>query len=140
LSPIRILGSALSLLNGAWAAYIAYYHANTLQPCSHSGCPGAPGFGISSPELQGALLVIGVILAIDALVSFVGIRASFIIGAILSASVLAIVAVLWGTYSGTDSAVALVLSVLALVVDAVASRPSQGLSEKDSPLNLPVFG
>jgi len=127
----------LSLLNGAWAAYIAYYYTYHLPTCSlsPSGCSGA-----ASPELHSALLAVGAILAIDALVSFAGLRATFMVGVGLSALVLVLVADQWGTFSGTDSTVALVLSVLAIVVDAVASRLSKGLSEEDSPLNLPVFG
>jgi hypothetical protein len=54
--------------------------------------------------------------------------------------VLVAVAITWGTYATDYSAAAAVLSLVAVMVDAVASRPSRGLSEKDSPLNLPVFG
>jgi hypothetical protein len=59
---------------------------------------------------------------------------------LLSAAVLLVIGLTWGTYP-TDGSVAVAgLSLVALTVDAVGSRPSRGLSEKDSPLNLPVFG
>jgi hypothetical protein len=119
-SPIRLAGSVLSLVTGGVAALAAHSEA--------------------SSSLQVVLLAVGAVLAIDSLVSFAGIRASFVAGAVLSAAVLGIVAIQWGTYSGTDSAAALALSVLSVVVDAVASRPARGLSEQSNPMNLPVFG
>jgi hypothetical protein len=148
LSPIRVLGSALSLLNGAFAAIIAYggfipvpIACLPSPPPGSANCAGAPYFfGIASPELQGTLLFVGVILIIDAVVSFAGVRASFVLGAILSAVVLALFAVSWGGPAANFSEAAVVLSVATILVDALASRPSRGLSERDSPLNLPVFG
>jgi hypothetical protein len=110
----------VSLTTGALAAYVAY-----------SG---------TSSNLQAALLAVGAVLAIDSLVSFAGIRASFIVAALLSAGVLAIIAIQWGTYPSTDSAGVLALSAVSLVVDFVASRPVRGLSEQSNPMNLPVFG
>jgi hypothetical protein len=60
---------------------------------------------------------------------------------VLSAAVLVTLALTWGTpFATNDSIAAAVLSTAALLVDAVASRPSKELSERDSPLNLPVFG
>jgi len=121
-TPIRLAGSVLSLVSGSWAAYIAYSATN-----SHS-------------ELQSALIVVGALLALDAIVSFAGIRASFVVGAGLSALVLVIVADQWGTFSGADASVALVVSLIAVVTDVVASRPVKGMSEQTNPMNLPVFG
>ena len=93
-----------------------------------------------SPGLDNALLAAGAILAIVSLVSFTGIRLTFALGAVLSAAALVVVGLTWGTYATDDSIAVAALSLAALVVDAVGSRPSKGLSEKDSPLNLPVFG
>lgn len=121
-TPIRLAGSVLSLVSGAWAAFVGYYGTS-----SHS-------------ELQSALIVVGAILVVDALVSFAGVRASFVVGVGLSALVIVIVAVKWGTYSGSDASLALILSLLSLVADAVASRPVKGMSEQTNPMNLPVFG
>ena len=90
--------------------------------------------------MASVLLAAGVILAVVSLVSFTGVRLAFIFGAVLSAAVLVTVGLTWGTYTTYDSAAVAGLAVVALIVDAVASRPSKGLSEKDSPLNLPVFG
>jgi hypothetical protein len=144
LSPIRILGSVLSLLNGLWAAVLAYFGFIPVPlSCnvSPSPCSGAPTFfGIPSPYLHGALFAVGMILIIDALVSFKGVRMSFMLGAILSAVVLALFAISWGGVGTSESEVALVLSVVTILTDAVASRPARALSERDSPLNLPVFG
>ena len=136
----------LSLINGAWAAVIAYsgfvpVATQCLPSQKPAFCAGAPYyFGISSPELQGALLLVGIILVIDALVSFAGVRVSFMLGTVLSAVVLALFALSWGGPRAWVSEVAVVLSVATILVDALASRRSRGLSEKDSPLNLPVFG
>jgi len=147
LSPIRVLASVLSLLTGAYAAIIAKYGFIPVptqclsSPQGAPNCAGAPYYlGISSPELQGALLLIGIVLVIDAVVSFTGLRASFVLGTVLSALVLAIFALSWGGPPTNISEVAVVLSVPTIVVDSFASSPSRTLSEKDSPLNLPVFG
>jgi hypothetical protein len=86
------------------------------------------------------LAVVGAILALASLVSIAGVRRSFIFGAILSAIMIARVALIWGSYPAADEETTLALSVVTFLVDMVASRPAKGLSEKDSPLNLPVFG
>jgi len=83
---------------------------------------------------------VGGILVVDSLVSFAGVRVSFAFGAALSAVVLARLALEWSGYFAADVEIAAVLSVICIVVDAIAFRPAKGLSEKDSPLNLPVFG
>jgi hypothetical protein len=141
-TPIRLAGSVLSLVGGSWAAFVAYYGANVVSCAPFSTCileQGGSG-PLSASQLQEALFVIGAFLALDALVSFVGVRASFILGAALSAAALVVVAVQWGTYSATDSSVAVVLSLLSVVADVVASRPARGMSEQTNPMNLPVFG
>ncbi|MDA4132169.1 MAG: hypothetical protein OK454_03470 [Thaumarchaeota archaeon] len=86
------------------------------------------------------MAVVGAILVLASLVAIAGVRRSFILGAVLSAIVIARVALLWGTYPAADEETALALSAVTFLVDVVASRPAKGLSEKDSPLNLPVFG
>ena len=80
------------------------------------------------------------ILAVVSLVSFTGLRLTFVLGALLSAAAVVTLGLTWGTYPTDDAIAVAALSLVALVLDAVASRPSRGLSEKDSPLNLPVFG
>ena len=137
-APIRIAGSVLSLLAGGWATFVAYSG-----PGSASTCPPFSGCLTKFPggsDLQGALFLVGAILAIDSLVSFAGIRASFIVGSVLSTAILAIVAIQWGTYSDIYSLAAVALSLLAVVADFVASRPARALSEQSNPMNLPVFG
>jgi hypothetical protein len=86
------------------------------------------------------LAVVGAILILASLVSIAGVRWSFIFGAALSAIIIARVALLWGSYPASDEETTLALSAVTFLVDVVASRPSKALSEKDSPLNLPVFG
>jgi len=144
LAPIRLAGSVLSLLAGGWATFVAYYGTNSVSPClPFSTCilELQGGFGPLSPsELQGALFIFGAILAIDSLVSFAGVRASFIVGSVLSTGILAIVAIQWGAYSDAYSLAAVALSLLAVVADFVASRPARALSEQSNPMNLPVFG
>lgn len=143
-SPIRLAGSLLSLLAGAWTTFVAYYGTNSVSPClPFSTCivELQGGYGSLSPsELQSALFIVGAVLVIDALISFAGMRATFILGSVLSTTVLAILAIQWGTYSVTYSMAALVLSLLAVVADFAASRPARALSEQNNPMNLPVFG
>lgn len=143
-SPIRLAGSVLSLLAGCWAAFVAYYGTNLVSCPPFSTCilelQGGGAGPLSPSELQGALFIVGAILALDALVSFAGIRVSFLVGSVLATVVLLIIAIQWGTYSDSDALVAVVLSLLAVVADVVASRPAKALSEQSNPMNLPVFG
>ena len=136
LAPIRLAGSVLSLLAGSWASFVAYYGTNSVSPC----LPFSTCIVELQGEMQGALFIVGAVLALDALVSFAGIRVSFIVGSVLSTVILAIIAFQWGTYSDTDAIAAIVLSLLAVVADVVASRPARALSEQSNPMNLPVFG
>ncbi len=126
MSPIRILAAVLSLLNGAWAIYIHYYGLSTQVT--------------SAPVATIWVAVVGGILVVDSLISLVGVRVSFAFGAALSAVVLARVALEWSGYVAAEVEVAAVLSVISIVLDIIAFRPAKGLAEKDSPLNLPVFG
>jgi hypothetical protein len=135
MAMIGRVGAALSLLNGLWAAYIAAVLVNTPSNCPLGGCPVT-----LSTYLPTLLLVVAVILVIDSLVSLGGFRVGFLLGAVLSAVVLVLVALQWGSLGGLDSYVSAALSVLAIVADAIASRPSGSLSEQTHPLNLPVFG
>ena len=134
MSPIRLLGSVLSLLNGAWSVYIHYYGGVTTPIASVP--PGGPGYPVPTVWL----VLVGGLLIVDSLVSFAGVRLSFAAGAFLSVAVLALVAIQWGGYVATEVEVAAALSVICIILDAIAFRPAKGLSEKDSPLNLPVFG
>ena len=139
MSPIRILGSVLTLLNGALAVYLQ--HFSTTVPCSSGTSCAIPYLSVSAPYVYPIwLAVVGGILVADSLVSFVGVRVSFALGAVLSGVVLVIVALQLASYSGAGAESAIVLSAICVVLDVVASRPSRALSEKDSPLNLPVFG
>jgi hypothetical protein len=119
---------------GLWAVYVSRFVAPLplCFPCS----PSLGGFHNADPWLG----VVGAILVLASLVSVAGVRRSFILSAVLSAIIIARVALLWGSYPAIDEATTLALSAVTLLVDVVASRPSKALSEKDSPLNLPVFG
>jgi hypothetical protein len=133
------LGSVIGLFAGILAAFM-----ETGGPVVHPLCQGqtlCTSLPVSpAPDVASALLYAGSILAIVSLVSLTGIRLTFILGAVLSAVVLVTAGLTWGTYATDESAAVVGLALVAVVIDAVASRPSRGLSEKDSPLNLPVFG
>jgi hypothetical protein len=86
------------------------------------------------------LLPIGALLVLISLVSLAGVRVGFLLGSVFSAAIIALVLLSWGSYPLIDEASVVIVSIGTLVIDAVASRPARGLSEKDSPLNLPVFG
>ena len=138
MTPIRLAGSVLGLASGAWAAYIAFVFVTTPVPnsfCPATGCP-APA-DLPSARVQ---VADGGLVALVSLVSLTERRVAFLIDAILSATVLVTLGLTWGAYSAINTEIALGLSTLALAVNAVASRPAKELAEKDSPLNLPVFG
>jgi hypothetical protein len=127
------LGSALGVATGLWAAYVSYF-VDPSPLCSSCSTPGT--LHNSDPWLG----IVGAILVLASVVGLAGVRRSFTLGAVLSAVLIARVALLWGSYPFTDEVAVVVLSAITLVAEAVASLPSKGLSEKDSPLNLPVFG
>jgi hypothetical protein len=134
------LGSVVGLVDGVVAAFVVISGPVPGPLCQGPGFCIGPTGSIPNTGLDNALLAAGAILAIVSLVSFTGIRLTFALGAVLSAAALIVVGLTWGTYPTDDSIAVAALSLVALVVDAVGSRPSRGLSEKDSPLNLPVFG
>jgi hypothetical protein len=136
LNPIRAAGSVLGLVAGISAALVDLYEAVPHPLCLAGLCSGP----VPPPDLHGSLLVVGALLAVVSLVSFVGVRTIFAFGAILAAALLAVVLLTWGAYTTDDALFVGVFSVVTLVVDAIALMPSKALSEKDSPLNLPVFG
>ena len=123
----------MGLLNGAWAAYIAIGPLNATYHCPLNGCP-ASMFAYAQ-----ALAIAGGILVVSSLVSFKGFGWALLIDAALSLAVLGLVAVNWSTY-GSNSLPSAVLAVVAAAMEIVGSRPAKVLAEKDSPLNLPVFG
>jgi len=141
LTPIRVAGSVTGLVGGALAAFMAILGPVQGPLCQAPGyCVGPPQQSVPNSGLDTVLLAAAVVLAVVSLVSFTGLRLTFVLGAALSAAVLVTVGLTWGTYPTSDSVAAAGLSLVALVVDVVAARPSRALSEKDSPLNLPVFG
>ena len=123
MSPIRVLGSVLSLLTGLWALYVYF--------AVHAGGGGS---------LFSLLAAVGGLLIVDSLISLAGLRVSYLVGSALSVVLLLVVALQWGDFGSADAVVGVVLSICAAATDVVASRPAKGLAEKDSPLNLPVFG
>ena len=137
MTPIRLAASILGLVSGLWAAYIAFVFVTTPIPlsCPVTGCP-APA-NLSSARVQAAD---GGLVAVVSVISLTERRLAFMINAILSATILVTLGLTWGTYSANGTDIAFGLSGLALVVNAVASRPAKELAERDSPLNLPVFG
>ncbi|HEV2389104.1 MAG TPA: hypothetical protein VGS04_00105 [Nitrososphaerales archaeon] len=141
MTPIRVAGSIVGFVDGVVAAFMVILGPVQGPVCQGPGvCIGPMQLPIPNAELDTVLLAAGVVLAIVSLVSFTGLRVTFALGAILSAAALLTVGLTWGTYPTDDSIAVAGLSLVALVTDAVGSRPSRGLSEKDSPLNLPVFG
>lgn len=129
MSPIRVIASVLSLLNGALAVYMHYYGA----PFACTLCT-APSPGTVWLAVAGGVLVVG------SLVSLVGVRASFAVDTALCALIVMLFAVQWGSYDISAAPWVVALSAICIVLNALAFRPARGLSEKDSPLNLPVFG
>ena len=126
-----MLGSVLGLSAGGLGALAAN---QPVPPCS------ACGIQYAAPNLAIPLSAAAIVLAVVSLLSLTGVRVAFMVGAILSGIVLVVILASWGRFTTGDTVVAAMLSSAALAADILASRPSKGLSEKDSPLNLPVFG
>lgn len=101
--------------------------------CPSGGCP--------VPLLQQAVPVIGVVLALDALVCYIGFRSAFIAGGALAALEATITTFNWAEQYGREVwAVLVVLSLASLIFDLLALRPRGQLKEQANPMNLPVFG
>lgn len=101
--------------------------------CPSGGCP--------IPLLQELVPVVGVILVLDSLVCFLGLRSAFMLGGVCSAAMSSITLYNWAGASGGEVWVALVvLSLLSIVLDLLALRPKSSLREQANPMNLPIFG
>jgi len=127
LSPIRVVGSVFSLLTGLLGALVLPL-----------GLARAGGAGVT--RLGGLLFLVGAVLVLVSIISFVVPKYTFVISAILSVVVLGVVAARFDRFNQGVALVTVVLATVAVVVDALAARPAKELAEKDSPLNLPVFG
>ena len=125
--PIRVIGSVFSLLTGLSAALLL---SRALERASGAGLT----------MLGGGLFIVGAILVVVSVVSFVVPRFTFVVSAVLSVGVLAIIAARYSRFNPDLALVTAFLATVALIADAFAARPSKALAEKDSPLNLPVFG
>ena len=84
--------------------------------------------------------MVGAVLAVVSLVALTGSKVVFVLGALLSVAVVLVVAATWGAYLEDYTLLVAVLATITLVTDILASMSSSHLAEKDSPLNLPVFG
>jgi len=127
LSPVRAVGSVFSLLTGISAALLL---PGELLRASDSGVT----------RLGGLLFIVGAVLVIFAVVSFVVPKYTFVVSAALSIAVLGIIAFRYDRLNPDLATATAVFATVAVIVDVLAARPSKELSEKDSPLNLPVFG
>lgn len=132
MSPIRAAGCVLGAIAGILA--IAVQHYNTTPSCP--SCSATTLGGLPSVWLA----VAGGLLLVLSLMSFGGFRLTFYAAAVLGVMVLAADLALRGSYPADEWELIAGLSLLAILADLVAARPARALSEKDSPLNLPVFG
>lgn len=133
MTPIRAIASALGVANGGFAAYVAIGPLIAPYNCPANGCPASMFY-----EFQ-ALAVVGAALVVASLVSLKGFGWAFLLDAGLSVAVLALVIAKWGAY-GSNSLPSAILTVAATAFGLVGSRSAKGLAEKDSLMNLPVFG
>ena len=124
----------MTLANGLWALYIAITPLGSVYHCPLGGCP--PGL-LLYPAL---LLVAGAITVLVSLISFAGFRVAFIAGSVLSGAIVALSLFWWATDGTSNPLASAAIAAVSTAVDAVASRTARGLAERDSPLNLPVFG
>jgi hypothetical protein len=129
---LRRVAAAVGVLAGAWAVVLSW-GVGPSEVCPAGGCP--------FPVLQGLVPVLGVLLILDSLVCFVGLRSAFQVGGALAAVIAAIALAYWaGQTGGGYWAVLVVLSLASLILDLLAQRPSRQLREQANPMNLPVFG
>ena len=101
--------------------------------CPSGGCPVS--------ILQAAVPYIGVLLVLDALVCFIGLRSAHFVGGALSAAIAAVIAFNWAGQAGGEAWASLVvLSLVSVMLDILAVRRRSQMSEQANPMNLPVFG
>ncbi|MDG6983731.1 MAG: hypothetical protein JRN28_04200 [Nitrososphaerota archaeon] len=129
---VQRAATAANLVAGLWAVAVAWGFGPAYA-CPSGGCP--------VPFLQGADPVVGILLVLDALVCFVGLRSAFVVGGVLSAVVAAATALDWSGGAGLGAWAGLVvLSLASVVLDFLAFRHRGQLGEQANPMNLPVFG
>jgi hypothetical protein len=128
-TPIRAAGSFLGVFTGILAVIVEYTKSNPT--CSSACVPGASTVWLA---------VAGAALAAASLVSWGGFRVTFYMGSVLAVMVFAADLALRGQFPADEWELTGALSLATVAVDMVASRPAKTLAEKDSPLNLPVFG
>ena len=129
---VQRAATAVNLLVGLWAIAVAWMFGPAYA-CPSGGCP--------VPILQGAVPIVGIVLVLDALVCFVGLRSAFVAGGVLSAVVAAVTALDWSGQGGVGAWAGLVvLSLASVVLDFLAFRHRGQLGEQANPMNLPVFG
>lgn len=127
MARVRLLAGAVSLLNGVWGLVAG------LDPSQIFGAQLSQGGGFWVPVVGGLLLL-------DSLACVVGLRTA-LYGSVALSPLLLLDLALWS--ARVDSfgfAASVLLGAAVVVLDVIAIRHRDMVSEESHPLNLPVFG
>jgi hypothetical protein len=142
---LRTVAAALSLVNGIWIIALgAFWNQLLGLELGDISCAGSCSFF----GLDHIVLVLGVILLVDSLVSFLAFTRAFYVSAAVSALVLLLVLFsVWGSISSMQVSVnypaipvSIVLGIVTIALDIIAANRKTYVSDEHHPLNLPVFG
>lgn len=126
MARLRTVAATVSLVEGAWGLVLAFGGG------ALSEIPRSTGWS------ETALAAIVIVLVIDSLVCVVGLAWAFYVSALLS--VVALPFIPGGPGLGALFLGSLLLALVTVILDVVAARRKEFISEQNHPLNLPVFG
>ena len=132
---IKRAAGALNLVAGAWIIYVVLFASRIRTLCPVTGCAGLSVWGPLFP-----VLLVGVLLVVDSGICFVEKWFAFPLGGLLSVITIVLVVSQWSVLEAFYVSISIVISVVALILDAKAAVSQSRLSEQEHPLNLPVFG
>ena len=132
---VRRIAGAANLLDSLWTLYVVLDYTSTVRYCPAFGCPS-----VLNDWVLASLLVIGVLLLIDSVICFTGRWLAFPLGALLSLLTVPFAVLQCSTLGPAYSSIAIILGILALVLNVMAILARARIPEESHPLNLPVFG
>jgi len=141
MNRIKKLAAGLNFAAGAWTVAVVLWLTGETALCVNTMTGCAPQSTYAWPN--GALIVLGILLALDSVACFRGFSFSYPLGAVLSVLVALLTANGWAGWTGLAAPfhVSLfIVSLLAFVFNLVAILSRERMPEQGNPLNLPVFG
>jgi len=124
----------IGVLTGLWTLAISLFGGHT-GSCPLGGCPTS-----GATMLDVLIIVLGIGLTFNSVVSFFWIRQVHYASAVLSALIAVAVYLNSSGLGLTPLATTTLLCLFSLAANLLAARSGTAMSEQGNPMNLPVFG